>query len=363
MSRVPELTLHSLNVRAVNVPLSPCIETAGGTINSAPLVLIDLLTNEGVTGRSYLFCYTPLALTPLAHLVANLEPVLKGSAVAPLSMERTLQQRFRLLGAQGLTGMAMAGIDMAAWDALAKAANLPLVTVLGGEPRPVPAYCSLRAMKTETVVAEAQAAVEAGFRAVKFRIGHTEANTDVTVARAVRQGIGEGMQIMVDYNQCLAVPEAARRARKLEEFGLTWIEEPTRAEDFAGHAQIRQEAATPIQIGENWWGTADMAKSLAAGASDYVMLDVMKIGGVSEWLRASSQAEAAGLPVSSHLFIELSAHLLAVTPTADWMEYLDLAGPILSRPMKVENGFVVAGSEPGTGVEWNEEAVGRYLVT
>ena len=162
--------------------------------------------------------------------------------------------------------------------------------------------------------------------------------------QAVRQAVGDGVEIMADYNQYLSVPEAVSRIGMLKEFNLTWIEEPTRAEDFAGHAQIRHEAATPIQIGENWWGTADMAKSLAAGASDYVMLDVMKIGGVSGWLRASSQAEAAGLPVSSHLFIELSAHLLAVTPTAHWLEYLDLAGPLLSRPMKIENGFVVASS-------------------
>ncbi len=142
-------------------------------------------------------------------------------------------------------------------------------------------------MKMESVIAEAQAAVEAGFRAIKVRLGHAEAQADVAVMQAVRQAVGEDVQIMVDYNQCLSVPEAVRRAGMLKEFDLTWIEEPTRAEDFAGHAQIRHEAATPIQIGENWWGTADMAKSLSAGASDYVMLDVMKIGGVSGWMRGA----------------------------------------------------------------------------
>jgi len=134
-------------------------------------------------------------------------------------------------------------------------------------------------------------------------------------------------------NQSLSVPEAIRRIHALDE-QLFWIEEPTLATDYAGHAAISREARAAIQLGENWWGIPDMSKSLAADASDFVMADVMKIGGVTGWLRAASLAESAGLPLSSHLYPEFSAHLLAVTPTCHWLEFVDWANPLLASSSK-----------------------------
>jgi len=166
----------------------------------------------------------------------------------------------------------------------------------------------------------------------------------------------------VDFNQCLGVPEAIARARLLDAEGAYWIEEPTHAEDYLGHAAIAREARTPVQLGENWWGTPDMSKSLAAGASDFAMPDAVKIGGVSGWLRAAALAEAYRIPVSSHLYPEISAHLLAVTPTAHWLEYVDWAEPVLAAPVHLADGFAVASSAPGAGIAWNEEAVKRFEV-
>jgi mandelate racemase len=362
MISTTRLTVSGLRARAVDVPVRPPLETASAEIRSAPLVLVDLLTEEGITGRSYAFCVTPIALAPMARLVSNLGSLIEGDAVAPLEIEEKLQGRFRLLGPQGLTSMAMATIDVAAWDALAKANGLPLVELLGGVKKKVPAYGSLRAMGIESVAEEAREAVRSGFGAVKVRIGHPDVRADVEVARAVRSAIGEGVDLMVDYNQVLSVPEAVSRARVLDGEGLYWIEEPTRADDFAGHARIAREARTHIQIGENWWGPHDMVKSLEAEASDLAMPDVIKIGGISGWLRAAALAEAEGMPASSHLYPEVSAHLLAVTPTRDWLEFLDLAGPVLKEPVRIEKGNVVIPTSPGTGVEWDEEGVRRYLV-
>jgi mandelate racemase len=179
--------------------------------------------------------------------------------------------------------------------------------------------------------------------------------------RAARKSGGDDLVVMVDYNQSLDVPEAVRRGGLLDSLGMGWIEEPTIADDFAGHAQIAREVVTPIQIGENWWGTHDMAKSLAAGASDYVMVDLMKIGGISGWLRAAALAEPSGVRLSSHLFPEVSVHLMAVTPTAHWLEWLDLASPVLKEPLRIEDGFATPSDAPGSGIAWNEEAVSRYL--
>ena len=245
--------------------------------------------------------------------------------------------------------MAMAGIDMAAWDALARAAAMPLARLLGGTLRRVPAYNSrgLGIIGAARASAEAVELIAPGFTGVKVRLGYPDPHTDVEVVRAVRRAIGDGVQLMSDYNQALSVAEATCRVEALRDEGLAWIEEPTRADDHEGHAQIRRKARVPIQIGENWWGPHDMAKSIAAGSCDLGMPDAMKIGGVTGWLRAAALAEAAGLPISSHLFPEISVHLLAVSPTAHWLEYVDWAEPILQTPLRIDSGEAVIADGPG----------------
>ena len=354
------LTVASLRARAVNVELERPVQTSNGKIPVAPLVLINLETEEGTTGRAYIFSYTTFALEPLRRLVENLGKTLEGDAVAPLEIGRKLQAAFRLLGPQGLTGMAASGIDMAAWDALAKANGLPLVELLGGGKKRLPAYGSLRTMHPESVVEEARELAELGFEAYKVKIGYGDVRTDLEVINALRSVIGDA-RLAVDYNQSLSVTGAIERVRVLDEEGLYWIEEPTRADDFVGHARIAQETRTPICIGENWWGPHDVAKSLEAGACDYGMPDAMKIGGVTGWLRTAALAEPSGLPLTSHIFPEISTHLLAVSPTAHRLEYLDTAGAILKEPVRIEEGYALVPQGPGIGLEWDEEAVSRFL--
>jgi mandelate racemase len=358
----PGLTIERLSARAVNVPLALPLRTAGGLISTAPLVLIDLHASEGVTGHAYLFAYTALALAPLVRLLENLGEALAAEPLVPFEIDRKLKQRFRLLGGTGLAGMAMAGIDMACWDATARAAQLPLVRLLGGTSRAVRAYNSkgLGLGGAEAAAREAPSLLASGFRAVKVRLGYGSAEEDRAVVRAVRGAVGSDVTLMSDYNQCLSVPEAVARARLLDDEGLAWIEEPVRADDFEGCALVAREAHTPVQLGENCWGPADIERALRARSGDLLMLDAMKIGGVTGWLRSAALTEAAGVPTSSHLFPEVSAHLMAVTPTADWVEYVDFAAPVLREPLLVEDGHVRAPERPGSGIEWNEEAVARF---
>lgn len=357
-----ELTVRGLRVRPLDlVPARP-VETAAGAMATTPLVLIDLETQEGVVGRSYVRCYTPLALPATARLIEALAEVVVGQPVNPDALNDGLAARFRLLGLQGLVGVALAGVEMAAWDACARARELSLVELLGGEPRPIPAYASLRSMRPATAAQDAGDAVEQGFSAVKLKLGAGSFSDDLEAIRAVRGAIGPDVGLMVDYNQSLTVEETLRRLQVLDEEGLAWIEEPTRAEDYSGHATIAAAARTPIALGENWWGPGDMEKSIAAGASDAVTLDVMKLGGVRGWLAGAALAEAAGLPASSHTFPELSVHLLALTPTCRYLEYLDHAGPILREPVRVAGGLAYPPARPGSGLDWDEEQVRRWLV-
>lgn len=364
MSHPPRLTIAGLRVRGVHVPMRLPLVTSGGTVGIAPLVLIDLLTDEGVTGSTYLFCYTPLVLKPVVQLLENLAPQIRGDALAPLDLDRKLQRQFRLLGAKGPVAMALAGIDMAAWDALARAQGVPLVRLLGGAPRPIPAYNSngLGLIGPERAAAEAMKLTASGFQAIKVRLGYADAHADAAVVRAVRGALGDGVTLMSDYNQGLSVAESVHRLDVLADSGLAWVEEPTGADDHAGHAQIRSRTRLRIQMGENWWGPHDMARCVALGACDLGMPDAMKIGGVTGWIRAAAIADAAALPISSHLFPEVSAHLLAASPTCHWLEYVDWAEPVLREPLKIENGQAMLTEALGSGVDWDEAAVARYQV-
>ena len=355
-----QLTIRRLTARAVAAPLARPLRTASGSIPQSPLLLLDVESEEGPVGRAYIFAYTTLSLRALKAFVDDLAEVVSGRPAEPATLYDDLIRRFRLMGRQGLVGMALSGLDMALWDMQGQAQGKPVVELLGGRAVPIPAYDSYGVVDPVEDRAALETSIEAGFRAIKVKIGVGDLGWDLTNLAGVREVIGPDIELMVDYNQSLTVPEALRRIRALSRFDLTWVEEPVPAEDLAGHARIRDRSPIPIQTGENWWFGHDMAHAIAAGACDFCMPDLMKIGGVTGWLRAMGQAEAAALPVSSHLFIEASAHVLPVTPLAHYLEYLDLAGAILVEPAVFADGQVTARG-PGLGLDWDEAAVERYL--
>jgi mandelate racemase len=356
------LHIRNVRVRAVAPPMKRPLATSTGKLTEASLLLIDLQTDQGIVGRSYLFGLGRHNLPALAKLVEAMAAMVEGDAVAPFDLEKKLRARYTLLGVHNIVLFAMAGIDMAAWDALAQSLGKPLVRVLGGSPRPIPAYNSkgLGILGVNEVAREAVELVDEGFQAVKLRLGRPEAKADLEVLRAVKKAIGPDITLMVDFNQALTVAEAIRRGRMIDdEGGVLWIEEPVRADDFAGNARIARELATPLQIGENFMGPEQMAQALAAGACDYVMPDAQRIGGVTGWMRAAALAQGAGVEMSSHLFPEVSCHLLAVTPTCHWLEFVDWAEPILQEPLVVKEGHVAIPEKP---MVWNEDAVKRYQI-
>ncbi len=355
-----DLTIRSLTTHAVAAPLSRPLRTASGSIPNAPLLLLDVESEEGWVGRAWIFGYTTLTLRALTAFLGDLEEVVRGESAAPAALYKDLEARFRLMGRQGLVGMALSGLDMALWDLQGRAQNKPVVEMLGGLVGPVPAYDSYGVVDPVVDRKALEGSLERGFRAVKIKIGVGDLAWDLDNVAGVREVVGPEVRLMVDYNQSQNAPEALRRIAALERFDLTWVEEPVPAEDLAGHARVREGSAIPIQTGENWWFAADMAHAIAAGACDYCMPDLMKIGGITGWLRAMGQAEAAGIPVSSHLFIEASAHVLRVTPLAHYLEYMDLASPVIAEPPALVDGSVTPRG-PGLGMDWDEAAVERYL--
>jgi mandelate racemase len=357
-SSTPEI--RNIKARAVDAPISRPVKNAFGVIRSAPLVLIDVETDQGITGRSYIFAYTRLTLKPLVQLISEIGSELTGNAIAPFDLMAQMDAKFRLLGWQGLVGMAVSGLDMAFWDVLGQAAGQPLATLLGGAPRPIRAYDSYGAVDPVADEKDLCRSLDQGFRGIKIKGGDGDLANDERVVRAVRGLIGPDIALMVDFNQSLDPSEASRRIDRLAAYDLHWIEEPVAAENLQGHARVRATSPISIQSGENWWFPRGFAEAVAVGASDFIMPDLMKVGGVTGWLRVASQAEAASIPMSSHLFAEASSHVLAVTPTAHWIEYLDIARAIVAEPVAIVDGTITARGH-GLGLSWNEAAVAKYL--
>jgi mandelate racemase len=355
------IRVRSLRARAVRIPMATPHRTASGIVAESPLVLVDISTDQGQIGHGIVFTYTAMALKPVAELIQNLSALVEGEVLAPAAIEQKLAARFRLLGTQGLVGMALAGVDMALWDALARVHNVSLLQLLGGEPKPLPAYGAVGYDGELQSAAVAEDWAKRGFAGVKAKLGYRTVAEDLAVIRAIRKAVGLDVSVMVDYNQALLPMDAIERLRHLEDEGLTWIEEPTHSHDYRGHAAIAREIRTPIQCGENWWGVRDMEHAIAANASDYMMPDVMKIGGVSGWMRAAALGTTHGIRLSSHLWPEISAQLLCATPTAHWLEYADWWNPIVKEPLSVQSGKVDFETTSGTGVSWDEAAVSRYL--
>jgi mandelate racemase len=361
-SDLPPLNIRTVRTTAVSVPMARPLGTSAQTVRNAPLLLVDLETQQGITGRTYLWCYMPVGAALISQVIKQCVEFIAGDAVVPCDVAGKLARRFCLIGATGIVSMALAGIDVACWDALASAAGMPLYQFLGGVSRPIPAYNSngLGLIPPEAAADEAEELLDGGFRAVKQRLGHLEAPADLAAARAVRKRLPDDVTLMIDYNQALSVDEALRRGRALDSEGMAWLEEPIQHDNYEGCGRISRELVTPIQIGENFAGPNAMSAALSARAADYFMADVFRIGGVSGWLEAASLASNAGIKLSSHLMPEVSAHLLTVSPTAHWLEYVDWACPILAEPFPVVQGTLAPPNRPGTGLMWNQEAVARY---
>jgi mandelate racemase len=309
------LTLKSIRARPVVLTLKRPVVARIATLTDWPLILIDLYTEEGVIGRSYLEPYVPKSMRYLIPALHDLGEMLKGRRLAPIEFYEAARKSLHFVGYEGVSIIAVASIDMAAWDALARAAGVPLCLLLGGNIGAVPAYNSnglwLRA--PAEIASEAIALrEEGGFNGLKLRLGRERVADDLATIEAVRDAVGSEMSLMVDFNQGLQFGEALERCHAIDDLGLAWIEEPIVYDNIEGYARLTADLKTPVQIGENFYGPRALYTALQMKACDYVMPDFMRIGGVTGWQQAAAIAAAAGIPISTHLYPEVGAHVMRV---------------------------------------------------
>jgi len=301
----------------------------------------------------------------LVPALNDLGALLKGRIVAPVELFDAARKSLHFVGYEGLSLIAASGLDMAAWDALAKAADLPLCVLLGGSVGAVKSYNSNGLWLREPAALAAEAKElrdEGGFTALKLRMGRPRVSDDLAALDAVRKALGDEIELMVDFNQGLDLSDALRRCHAIDDSGLAWIEEPILYDNLDGYAKLAAELKTPLQIGENFYGPREMHKAIQRNACDLVMPDFMRIGGVSGWMRAAAIAGSAGVPMSTHLYPEVAAHVMRVTETAHWLEWQDWANPILKTPYQIKGGLLHIPDAPGLGLEWDEDAVRHHLV-
>lgn len=364
MSHAP-LTIRSITARAIVLKLKRPVVARIATLSEWPVILIDLQTEQGITGRSYLEPYIVTSMRYLVPALQDFGDMLKGRRLAPVELFDAARKSLHFVGYEGLSMIAASGLDMAAWDALAKAASQPLCVLLGGTVGPVKSYNSngLWLKSPEAVATEAiELRDEGGFTGLKLRLGRECIADDLATLDAVRKAVGDGIQLMVDFNQGLTLAEALQRCHMIDDHGLAWIEEPIVYDNLDGYARLAAELKTPLQIGENFYGPREMHKALQRGACDLVMPDFMRIGGVTGWMRAAAIAGSAGIPMSTHLYPEVAAHVMRVTETAHWLEWQDWADPILQHPYAIRDGHLHIPNVPGVGIEWNEDAVEAHQI-
>lgn len=358
------LTIKGLTLRRVLAPLPKPFMSAGGPLNNAGVLLIDLQLSGGITGVSYLFCPRVEMLASLSEAISALATSVQGMACDPLAISTFFDRQYLLFGGTGIVTMARAGLDMAMWDAIAKDQGKPFYRLFDGTEAPIAAYESsgLGLSDAREVADEAAEFAQNGFGEMKVRLGYPTLDQDLEVLAAVRAAVGPDIGLMVDFNQTLSRVSAQDRCRALDPLGLLWIEEPLIAADLEGAAGLARDLETPVQIGENLFSGTEVRRALALKSCDCLMPDVMKIGGATDWLIAAEMAEQHGVPVSTHLFPEISVHLLAIIENRHFLEYANWLDAIMADPVRPENGFARPSQTPGIGVAWDAAAITKYQI-
>ena len=359
------MKITKLRTKVVHFPFDPPIDGGAHLLRSADCVLVFLETDAGLVGEGLVFALNKQRLVVIDEMIRSLEPLVIG--LDPELGGSFSGRAFRDIGFLGRTGVAVigvAGVDNALWDLRGKAAGLNVARLIGACTTAVPAYHSgglWISRSVDELQREAADFVAQGWRAMKMRISKPRAEEDVARVRAVREAIGPDIGLVVDSNQQLTVPRAIRLGRMLEEFNLTWFEEPIPYQDHAGEAEIAAALDTPVASGETEYTSRGMFEMLRARSADILMPDLQRMGGPTEFLKAAHIAEAFNTPVSSHLFPEMNLALLAAVPNAIYLEYMPWCEPAYRERISLDaQGRAIVPARPGWGFAFDADAIKHY---
>jgi L-talarate/galactarate dehydratase len=363
------MKISSIRTSIVELPADePLAGAADNPSGKRPFVTLEIGTDAGVEGIGVTFFGGALT-SALRVAVEALGARLVGEDPTRPEQAAALLRDFAGHGAAaGLFTLALSAIDMALWDIKGKALGQPLWRLLGGARERVATYASgalMRGLTLDQAVASARRLAEKGFRQVKMQLalpGETSPGREVERARAVRAALAPEVALMVDINQRWRVEQAIDIGRRLEDLGLFWLEDVTQAEDFPGLARVADALATPVTGGEYLWGIAPFRHMLEARSVDIVMIDLVRVGGITQWLKVAGMAEAFNLPVVSHLIPEVHVHLIGAIPNGLTVEYMPWLMRLFEEVPLPDKGELALPAKPGLGLAFDRAALQRFRV-
>jgi L-alanine-DL-glutamate epimerase-like enolase superfamily enzyme len=341
------------------------LEDTTHTIEALDLITATVRTQDGVVGMGYSYTTGHAAAAVKAMLDTEIAPYVVGRSCR--DAERLWEEawwRTHWAGRGGVSTLAMAAVDIALWDALAIAAGMPLYRYIGAKRDCIQAYASgvnLSLSLTE-LVAQAESFVARGFTGYKLKVGRSRRSEDVERLAALRETLGPDGLLIVDANMGWTRDEALRRIKDLERFDVYWLEEPLIPEDVDGHKALAGATTIPIAAGENLYTKYQFNDYFRAGALHIVQADVVRCGGITEWLKIAHLAQAANLMMAPHFVAELHVHLLCAVPNALILEYLPWFDALVREPLQFTDGFCAPSGRPGHGIQFDLEKLARYRV-
>ena len=345
------------------LPLEPMGDAGHGAIDSEEIVTVKLRAG-GLEGHGYAYTIGRGGRAVLALIEHDLAPLLSGRDATEIeALWELMWQRLLYVGRGGLASFAIAALDIALWDLRGLHERKPLYRLLNSNSREIPAYGSGVDLPKSLgeLLSQTESFLVRGLPGVKVKIGKRDSREDEQRIAAVRDLIGEGVDLMVDANMAWSADDALERGRRLERFNLYWYEEPTIPEDVAGHARLARELDVPIAVGESLHSPHEFRRYVKERAVEVVQIDPVTNGGITASLRALEMANAAGLKASSHYTDELSAHLLCAAKQPVYLEKHAFAlDRYLEIPQRVVNGRVRPTEVPGTGMRFSEGALARF---
>ena len=363
------MKITTIKTRIVELPADePLADAPENPQGKRPFVTLELGTDAGVEGIGVTF-FGGAVTGSLRRAVEELGALIAGDdPLRPEAIARKLRDAAGYAGPAGVFTLAHSAIDMALWDIKAKAANLPLWRLLGGSRERVPTYASgalMRGLTLDRAAAAARKLVEKGFREVKMQLallGETSPEREIERARVIREAVGPETALMVDINQRWRPEQAMDIGRRLEAFNLGWLEDVTVADDFAGLARVAAALTTPLTGGEYLWGITPFRHMLEAHSVDIVMIDLVRVGGITQWLKVAGMAEAFNLPVVSHLIPEVHVHLIGAIPNGLTVEYMPWLMRLFEEVPQPVKGELSMPALPGLGLKFDRAALKRFGV-
>lgn len=329
-------------------------------------IFVEVTTSDGLVGTGYSYTIGTGGRAVLSMLQDHLVPQLVGLDAREVEhIWRQLFSSTRATTVGALTSLALAAVDTALWDLKCKRADEPLWRVAGGFRRAVPLYDTEGGwlhLPPEELVHNALASRDAGWPGLKIKVGKPSVHEDRERLVAVRQAVGDDMDIMVDANQSMTAAEAIRRARAFEQVDLAWFEEPLPADDVAGHVRLALSTSVPVAVGESLYSIGQFRDYLARGAAGIVQVDVARIGGITPWLKVAHLAESFNVDVCPHFLMELHVALCAAVPNARYVEHIPQLRNITHDEMVIEHGHALASEAPGLGINWDRDAIDERTV-